>query len=248
MLNIVIPMAGRGSRFAEAGYKDPKPLIQIFNKTMIEIVVNNLTPKIPHRFIFICQEDHIKKYHLKDKLISFTKNAEVISIDHITEGQVSTVLESIKFIDNEEPLMTANSDQYIDFDINNYLEYMKINELDGLIMTMTSIDPKWSFVKTDENNLVIETAEKKVISNEATVGIYNFRHGKYLVNAAKKMISEDIRVNGEFYTCPTYNYLIKDGLKIGIYNIGEEFNGMYGLGTPKDLELFLNNPISEKIK
>lgn len=248
MLNIVIPMAGRGSRFAEAGYKDPKPLIPIFNKTMIEVVINNLTPKTPHRFVFICQEEHIKKYNLKDKLMSITKNAEIIGINEITEGQVCTVLKASDIINNDEPLMTANSDQYIDFDINSYLDYMNKNELDGLIMTMTANDPKWSYVKIDDNGLVTETAEKKVISNEATVGIYNFVHGKDLVKAANQMIADDIRVNGEFYTCPTYNYLIKNGYKVGIYNIGEEYNGMYGLGIPKDLDFFLNNPISEKVK
>lgn len=248
MLNIVIPMAGRGSRFAEAGYKDPKPLIPIFNRTMIEVVVNNLTPKSNHRFIFICQEEHIKKYNLKNKLMSITKNAEIIAINEITEGQVCTVLKASDLIDNDEPLMTANSDQYIDFDINSYLDYMNKNELDGLIMTMTSNDPKWSYVRIDNNGLVTETAEKKVISNEATVGVYNFSHGKDLVKAANQMIADDVRVNGEFYTCPAYNYLIKNGYKVGIYNIGEEYNGMYGLGIPKDLDFFLNHPISEKVK
>ena len=248
MLNIVIPMAGRGSRFAEAGYKEPKPLIPIFNRTMIEVVVNNLTPKSNHRFIFICQEEHIKKYNLKNKLMSITKNAEIIAINEITEGQVCTVLKASDLIDNDEPLMTANSDQYIDFDINSYLDYMNKNELDGLIMTMTSNDPKWSYVRIDNNGLVTETAEKKVISNEATVGVYNFSHGKDLVKAANQMIADDVRVNGEFYTCPAYNYLIKNGYKVGIYNIGEEYNGMYGLGIPKDLDFFLNHPISEKVK
>lgn len=248
MLNIVIPMAGRGSRFAEAGYKDPKPLISVHGKPMIQVVVENLTPKCEHRFIFICQNQHIKDYDLTPKLKSMAKNVEIIGIDGITEGQVCTVLKAKDLINNDEPLMTANSDQYIDFDINDYLSVMDDKKLDGLIMTMKANNPKWSYAKTDKDGFVIETAEKKVISEDATVGIFNFRHGKDLVRSAEQMIADDIRVNNEFYTCPCYNYLIKEGQKIGIYGIGEEYNGMYGLGIPKDLDFFLNHPISEKVK
>lgn len=245
-LNITIPMAGKGSRFLEAGYKEPKPLIPIFNRTMIEVVVSNLTPKRKHIFIFVCQNEHIKKYNLKYKLSKLDKDVEIIGIDGITEGQICTVLKASDYINNEEALMTANSDQYIDFDINDYLEYAE--KYDGLIMTMTSNDEKWSYVKVDDKGIVLETAEKKVISNEATVGIYNFKHGKDLIKAANKMIADNIRVNGEFYICPVYNYLIKEGYKVGIYNIGQEYNEMFGLGIPKDLEYFLNHKISENLK
>lgn len=241
-------MAGRGSRFAEAGYKDPKPLIPVHGKPMIQVVVENLTPKREHKFIFICQNQHIKDYGLTEKLKSYAKNVEIVGIDGITEGQVCTVLKAKALIDNDEPLMTANSDQYIDFDINDYLSVMDKRQLDGLIMTMKADDPKWSYAKTDDKGQVTETAEKKVISKDATVGIFNFKRGKDLVHAAEQMIKDDIRVNNEFYTCPCYNYLIKEGQKVGVYGIGEEYNGMYGLGIPKDLDFFLNHPVSAKVK
>jgi len=247
MLNIVIPMAGRGSRFADAGYKNPKPLIDVLGKPMIQVVIENLTPECEHRFIFICQNEHIKKFDLVTKLNSYTLNPVIIGIEGITEGQVCTVLKAKDYINNDDPVMTANSDQWIDFDINCYLSEIEKKNLDGMIMTMNANDPKWSYAKSDSNGYVIETAEKKVISNDATVGIFNFSHGKDLVYAAEKMISENVRVNGEFYTCPVYNYLIKDGNKIGTYSIGKEFDGMYGLGIPKDLEWFLNNtPVNFK--
>lgn len=248
MLNIVIPMAGRGSRFAEAGYKDPKPLIPVCGKPMIQVVVENLTPQCAHRFIFICQNQHIKDYGLEQKLKSYAQNVKIIGIDGITEGQVCTVLKAKELINNDDPLMTANSDQYIDFDINDYLKDMDDRKLDGLIMTMKADDPKWSYARTDMDGLVTETAEKKVISTDATVGIFNFRRGKDLVRAAERMIADNIRVNNEFYTCPCYNYLIQEGHKIGVYGIGEEYNGMYGLGIPKDLEFFLKHPVSEKVR
>jgi len=248
MLNIVLPMAGRGSRFAEAGYELPKPLIPIHGVPMIKVVVDNLAPKCEHRFIFIAQQEHIDKYDLTPKLKSYAKNVEVIGINHITEGQVCTALLAKKFFDNDEPLMNANSDQFIDFDINEYLDDMNSRSLDGMIMTMKSQDPKWSYAKTDENGLVIETAEKKAISPDATVGIFNFKRGSDLVRSAEQMIADNIRVNNEFYTCPCYNYLIKEGRRIGIYPVGEEYNGMYGLGIPGDLDFFINHPVSQKVK
>ena len=248
MLNIVLPMAGRGSRFADAGYSTPKPFIPIHDIPMIKVVVDNLSPSCEHRFIFVCQQQHIDQYNLIPKLKSYAKNVEIIGINGITEGQVCTALLAKKFFNNDEPLMNANADQYIDFDINEYLESIFSRNLDGMIMTMKSQDPKWSYAKTNSDGFVIETAEKKVISDDATVGIFNFSKGKDLVRAAEQMIQDNIRVNNEFYTCPCYNYLIKEGKKIGIYGIGEEYNGMYGLGIPTDLEFFINHPISQKVK
>lgn len=250
MLNIVLPIAGRGSRFLEEGYTIPKPLIPIHRTPMIKVVIDNLKPICDHRFIFICQDEHIKKYDFENKLLGFTNedNTIVLGIDYITEGQVCTALVAKEYFDNDDPLMCANSDQWIDFDINRYLDYMSGNDLDGLIMTMKSSDPKWSFAKTDDEGMVIETAEKKPISNNATVGIYNFRHGHDLVWSAEEMISENIRVNNEFYICPCYNYLIRKGKKVGIYSIGEEYNGMYGLGIPYDLKWFESHSISDFLR
>ena len=248
MLNIVLPMAGRGSRFADAGYSIPKPFIPIHDVPMIKVVVDNLTPSCDHRFIFICQQQHIDQYDLIPKLKSYAKNVEIIGINGITEGQVCTALLAKKFFDNDEPLMNANADQYIDFDINEYLDVIFSRNLDGMIMTMKSQDPKWSYAKTNSDGFVIKTAEKTVISEDATVGIFNFSKGKDLVRAAEQMIKDNIRVNNEFYTCPCYNYLIKEGKKIGIYEVGEEYNGMYGLGIPKDLDFFINHPISQQVK
>jgi NDP-sugar pyrophosphorylase family protein len=206
MLNIVIPMAGRGSRFTDAGYTQPKPFIPIHGVPMIKVVIDNLTPKREHLFIIVCQNQHIKKYDLRKKFMEYAGNIEVIGIDGITEGQICTVLKAKGLINSNDPLMTANADQYIDFNINDYLEDAEIRKLDGLIMTMKSNDPKWSYVRINENGVVLETAEKKVISDNATVGIYYFRHGKDLVWAAEMMIRDDERVNNEFYTCPCYNY------------------------------------------
>lgn len=236
-------MAGLGSRFSNEGYTLPKPLIDVDGEPMIKIVIDNLTPNCEHRFFFVCQNEHIQKYDLTARLNSFTHNPIIIGIDGLTEGQICTVLKAKKYINNDEPLMTANSDQWIDFDINTYLRDMEQRNLDGMIMTMKANDPKWSYAKSNEKGFVVETAEKKVISEDATVGIFNFAQGKDLVRAAEQMILDNMRVNNEFYTCPCYNYLIREGKRIGTYSIGREKDGMYGLGIPEDLKWFISHPV-----
>ena len=234
MLNIVIPMAGRGSRFAKAGYELPKPLIDVNGRPMIEVVTRNIAPKCEHRFIYICQQEHLKKYALAEKLEKISPNCAIVTVNHITDGAACTVLLAEKYIDNDDPMMIANSDQFVDTDINEYLSAM--GDSDGLIMTMPADDPKWSFIKYDENGYVTMVREKEVISNEATVGIYNYAKGSDFVKYAKQMIRKNIRVNNEFYVAPVYNEMIEDGKKIVFKDVGEK---MHGLGTPEDLERFL---------
>jgi dTDP-glucose pyrophosphorylase len=240
-------MAGRGSRFQKEGYTLPKPLIPVLGKPMIQVVINNLRPKVPHRFIFICLQEHLEKYQVAEKLKAWAgAGTEIVTVDQVTEGAACTVLLAKEFINNDEPLMIANSDQWVDTDINDYLETMNRENADGLIMTMWANDPKWSFVRFNEKHEIIEVVEKEVVSNEATVGIYNYKHGKDFVRAAEQMIAKNYRVNGEFYVAPVYNELIREGKKIIIYNIGKEADGMYGLGTPSDLKLFESLPISKR--
>jgi len=243
-LTIVIPMAGRGSRFADAGYKDPKPLISVRGVPMIKLVIDNLRPSRPHRFVFICQREHVAAYGLEPRLAAWTPGCAIVQLDGVTEGAACSVLTAEAYLD-DSPLMIANADQYLDVSMDDYLD--ATDGLDGMIMTMTASDPKWSFVAVDERGLATQLAEKVPISDEATVGVYNFAHGRDFARAAREMIARDLRVNGEFYVAPVYNMLIEQGARIGIHNIGNEANGMYGLGVPADLELFLSLPISRRV-
>lgn len=230
-------MAGRGSRFQEAGYAFPKPLIDVHGKTMIEVVVDNLRPKVPHRFIFICQREHYEKYDLYNILKKATNNQfEVVQISGVTEGAACTVLCAAKYIDSDDDLLIANSDQYIDGGVDVFLTKAQ-SKGDGLIMTFSASHPKWSYARVDGSGRVVEVAEKKVISPNATVGIYYYKHGHDFVYAAQEMIKKNIRYNNEFYVCPVYNELILSGQKIYIDTI--DADEMHGLGTPEDLEAFL---------
>lgn len=237
MINIVIPMAGRGSRFAEAGYKKPKPLIDVHGKPMIEYVTQNIKPEEVHRFIYLCLKEHLDRYGLKEYLEAMEPGCIVVPVGQVTEGAACTVLLAEKYINNNDHLMIANSDQYVDTDINGYIK--KLEGSDGLIMTMTANDPKWSYINYDKDGYVTMVREKEVISSEATVGIYNFAKGSDYVKYAHLMIEKGIRVNNEFYVAPVYNEMIEDAKRIVYHNIGQEGDGMYGLGIPEDLNKFL---------
>lgn len=240
MLNIVVPMAGRGSRFANAGYQDPKPLIRFGGKPMIQWVVGNVTPKGPHRFVFLCLEEHLGQYpDIPTTLRSISPGCEIVPVEGVTEGAACTVLLARRWIDSDEPLMIANSDQFVSLGIADYLAVMETEHADGLIMTFEADDPKWSYCRLRADETVSEVVEKQVVSNEATVGIYNFRRGRDFVRAADRMIADNLRVNNEFYVAPTYNQLIAEGAKIVVARTGREYAGMYGLGIPSDLDFFM---------
>ena len=241
MLTIVVPMAGRGTRFASVGYADPKPLIPVAGQPMIKRVIDNLTPLRPHRFVFVCQVEHLQAYDLKGKLEAWAPGCAVVGIDGVTEGAACTVLLAAEHI-GSNPLMIANSDQYVDLPIDDYLA-VGDQGYDGLIMTMTADDAKWSFAGIGPHGLVDRVVEKEVISNEATVGVYNFARGTDFVNGAQAMIAAGERVNGEFYVAPVYNLLIAGGARVAVSNIGADRDGMYGLGTPADLDFFKTTPI-----
>lgn len=247
MLNIVVPMAGAGSRFAVAGYQDPKPLIPVHGVPMIRVVIDNLTPKRDHRFIFICQAAHVDQYDLREKLTAWAPGCEIVELVGVTEGAACTVYAAKALIDNDHPVMIANSDQYVDLDINDYLNSMDDASADGLIMTMKADDPKWSFVGFNDAGTINRVVEKEVISNDATVGIYNFRSGRQIIEAIEQMFEKDLRVNGEFYVAPAYNEIIDRGGLIIHYSVGSEGRGMYGLGIPADLDYFLSHPISKLV-
>ncbi len=238
-LQIVIPMAGRGSRFANAGYTTPKPLIPLGGRPMIQWVIDNIRPQRAHRFIFLCLAEHLSAYpEVPAELRRLCPGCEIVPVATVTEGAACTVLLARKFIDSTDPLMIANSDQLVELGVNEYLAAADAAEVGGLIMTFWSDHPKWSYCRLGADGAVVEVVEKKVVSNEATVGIYNFRQGRDYVRAADAMIAANLRVNNEFYVAPTYNQLIEEGAKIITMKTGREYAGMHGVGTPEDMELF----------
>jgi NDP-sugar pyrophosphorylase family protein len=237
-------MAGAGSRFSQAGYLKPKPFIDVCGQPMIVKVLENLKLKNAN-YHLIARNEHIdNEKELVSKIIR-EYDVNFISIDSLTQGTACTVLFARKFINNEYPLLIANSDQLIDFSVNDYVNDCLNRGLDGSILTFVDEhkDPKWSYAKINDAGLVVEVREKSPISNNATAGLYLFSRGKNFVDAAVDMIINQDLVNNEYYTCPTYNYLIRDQMKIGIYPIKQE--QMHGLGTPDDLNKYINFFLSD---
>jgi HAD superfamily hydrolase (TIGR01509 family) len=234
-LNVLIPMAGAGSRFQQAGYTFPKPLIDVEGKPMIQVIVDNLN--IEANYIFVVQKEHREKYNLDTLLNLITPNCKIVEVNGITEGAACTTLLAKKFIDNDLPLVMANSDQFVEWDSNEFMYKMNEQKVDGGILTFNSTHPKWSFAKVDESGYVTEVAEKNPISDIATVGVYYWARGSDYVKYAEQMIEKNIRVNNEFYVCPVFNEAVGDGKKVKTFNIEK----MWGLGTPEDLKYYLEN-------
>jgi len=234
-MNVLIPMAGAGSRFAQAGYTFPKPLIEVNGKPMIQVVVENLN--VDAHFIFLVQKEHYEKYNLKQLLNLIAPGCDIIQVDGITEGAACTTLLAKDLIDNDQPLLMANSDQFVEWNSNECLYAFTADSIDAGIVTFKSTHPKWSFAKIGEDGFVSEVAEKNPISDNATVGIYYWKSGSEYVRYAEQMIEKNIRTNNEFYVCPVFNEAIEDGKKIRVKSIDK----MWGIGTPEDLHYFLEH-------
>jgi len=234
-MNVLIPMAGAGSRFTQAGYTFPKPLIEVNGTPMIQVVVQNLN--VDAHYIFLVQKEHYEKYNLKQMLNLIAPNCDIVQVDGITEGAACTTLLAKELIDNDEPLLMANSDQFVEWNSNECLYAFTADNIDGGIVTFKATHPKWSFAKIGDDGFINEVAEKNPISDNATVGIYYWKKGSDYVKYAEQMISKNIRTNNEFYVCPVFNEAIQDGKKIR----NKEIDGMWGLGTPEDLNHFLSH-------
>lgn len=236
-MKILIPMAGEGSRFIKEGYTFPKPLIDVNGKPMIQTVVENLD--FDCEYIFLVRKEHVEKYEgMLDTLGRITNDRfRHVVVDGLTEGAVCTALLAEKYIDNDEDLLIANSDQFIEYEPENFKAFKNLTNTDAIVFTFNAVHPKWSFVRTNARGYIVEVAEKRPISNIATCGIYWYRKGSDFVRYAKQMVEKDIRVNNEFYIAPVYNELIADGKSLLPFYVHK----MWGIGTPEDLKYFLEN-------
>ena len=236
--NLVVPMAGRGSRFTEEGYTDSKPFIDVDGKPMIQRVIENLNFEFNPEFktIILCQKSDYERYDFSifNNFIGHD-NIEIIQVDGITEGAACTLLLAKEFIDSDVPMMSFNTDQMIEYDVKETFNKFKL--YDGGIPCFWGDSTDWSYARTNNLGLVNEVAEKKVISNNATAGYYYWNKGSDFVKYAEEMIAANDRVNNEFYVAPVYNYAIMDGKRITISNV----KTIYELGTPFYLRMYLGS-------
>lgn len=235
-VNILIPMAGAGSRFAKAGFKDPKPLIKVFGKPMVQWAMKSfdfLNKIKNYKLIFVISTEHNKQYGLEKELKRiFGKDIKVIEQSTPPRGQADTCLLAKEYIDNQNKLFIYNCDTYSTSKIWQLIEE---EDPDGILPCFKATDPRYSFAKLDKHGYVSETAEKKAISDLATNGMYYFKRGSDFVSGAESMIKNKINHNNEFYVAPVYNELIKSGKKIKTILVDKN----YVMGTPEELANFL---------
>jgi NDP-sugar pyrophosphorylase family protein len=238
-------MAGRGSRFADAGYPKSKPLLEIHGVPMFQVVLANLITNDVSSVIIVAQESWGLSPLISDLSQRVDSHIELIEINHITSGPAETVLLSAPLIDHSKPLVVANSDQFVDFSMEHFYGRLTDPGVSGAVLTMEDSDPKWSYVRLDESGFIVETREKKVISEFATVGIYGFSKAGIAFEAIQQMIEAKALENGEYYVGPSFNYLSRDLGKVVNISLGPIGEKMHGLGIPKDFETFLQSAIAK---
>lgn len=245
MLNTVVLMAGRGTRFSDLNPSRPKPLVHLHGRPLVQWVVENLRSTSPQKYIFVCQSAHVKEFKLKSVFESFGIEFEIAEINEVTQGAACSALFAGDYI-TEGEIVFANSDQYMDFSMDKFIEDCNTRKLDGSLVTMRASGSKWSYIKAGPDNLVLEVKEKVAISDIATTGVYYYRNWDLFQTAAEEMISRNDSYNNEFYLAPVYNYLLSTH-KVSHYLIGENEKEMVGLGTKEDFLHFEAEERSRKI-
>lgn len=237
--NILIPMAGLGSRFIKEGFKVPKQIINIKDKHLIDISLDCLNYK-DCNLIFVLRDEHVYNHHMDELLIKkFGDDISIVVLDQLTDGSVCSCLFAEKLINNDSPLVIHTLD--IEFRPVFDPHVMETLDADGLILTFKSNSTNYSYAQLDRNGNVTKTAEKKAISPNACVGIYGFKKGSDFCKYAKEMIDRDLRTKNEFYISPLYNILIEDGKKI----ITETVDKMHIFGTPDEYNFYKNNVVQK---
>ena len=235
MIHIVVPMGGEGRLFAERGYPFPKPLVEIAGQPLIEIVVRSLTPSEPHTFVFICRQEHLTGYALANVLELVAPGCQVVPMAKPTAGALCSVMLGLEHLPNDGELLVANADQCVDVAIDRFLASARAGAWDGYLMTFPNTHPRWSYART-EGDQVVAVAEKQPISRNATAGLYYFRRGADFIRGAERMLLKNASVSGEFYVAPVYNELILGQKRVGIFPI--EASAMHGLATPEEVERY----------
>ena len=237
MLQVIIPMAGKATRFQERGHTFPKPLFEIGNRSMIEIVLENLAPPAPVQYTFVCRKEHLSQFYLGDMLRLLAPGCRVISLENDTAGALCSVLLAVDNLKPDDEILVANGDQFITTSLEPFYKACREPGVDGCILTFTATHPRWSFAKTDASGKVVAVAEKRPISKQATVGLYYFRRAQDFIEASERMILKGLTTSGQFFVCPVYNELILAGKNVRTHHLPD--GTMHSLGTPEDLDVFM---------
>jgi dTDP-glucose pyrophosphorylase len=233
-MNIVVPMAGRGARFAERGVQTPKPLISVLGRPMVAWALQSLQGVACQRLIFVTLREHEQHFQVTSLLRDLVSSPiEVVILDNVTEGQVCTVLAARQWIDSDDDLLIASADTYVVSNLGEDIARRK-PETAGLISVADLPGERWSFARTDADGQVVEVAEKVRISNHASTGLYYFSSGRQFVAVADAMIRNQEKTRGEYYVIPVYQKYIQNGWQVGLSAAQE----VWDMGNPEALAEF----------
>ena len=233
-MNLIIPMAGRGSRFANCGITLPKPLIPIKGKPMVFWALQSLRGFSFSQIIFLVLSDHEKKFKVSEELKKYVKSPfKIILINEVTEGQLSTTLAAKRYIDTDEDVLITSSDTFVKSDLAEDIRN-KFSDTMGIISVANVPGDSWSFARTDENGRVVEVSEKIRISEFASTGLYYFSNGHQFVQVAEMIISNCEKTQKEYYVSSVYKKYIESECRIDV-SLADE---MWDMGTPNSLKIF----------
>lgn len=234
MINVLLPSMGSSSFFKDNYF--PKPLYEISGKTMLELVVENYSDIELQNYIFIFSEDDCVKFHLDKSAQILSPLSKVIKLKKQTAGALCTCLMAIDYINNDTPLIIANSDQIINVDYSKVIDYFESIDADAGLITFPSIHPRWSYGRKD-GNYIVEVAEKRPISRNAIAGFYYYRKGSDFIKAAQNAIMKKNSTDGRYYISASMNEIILMGKKIGYYDIEkEQYKSFYSPAKIKEYE------------
>jgi dTDP-glucose pyrophosphorylase len=216
-MNILILMAGEPRILSSESF--PTPLVEVDGMPLVQRLLEQCARITGHRVIIAMQEKELRRYHLDDVVRLIDPTAEIVAVKDKTQGAACTALLAAGSIDNDTPLLILNGDEFLTVPMETIIADFNRRGLDGGTVTFRSVHPRYSFVRLDERQMVVEAAEKHPISDNATAGFYYFRKGSDFVKAAKAAIRKDARHNDMFYVCPVYNELVLEDKKIGVYPI-----------------------------
>jgi NDP-sugar pyrophosphorylase family protein len=236
VINIVIPMAGLGTRFTNAGINIPKPLVVVNGKTLIEHAVESL--KIEGNYIFITRkyDDPTYNEQLTQILRKIQPNCTEIMLEKDQLGAADAALHAKEYTDNDDELIITNCDQILEWDSNKFLKYIKENKADGVVVLYKSTSIKDSYAEIIDNK-ISKIKEKDLISDNALIGVHYWKNGKDFVKSAEALLLSSLGLQKECYISETYNFLIKEGKSILPYAIPN--NEYICLGTPEYVEIYL---------
>lgn len=244
--NLVIPMAGLGSRFVAEGYLTPKPLLQVGNFRMFEVVIANFATKYLASVSMVVPKSFDLTSDARELSEKLGIPVHLIVVDSVTNGPAESAFLGLEHLDDTTPIVIANSDQFLDFSPQIWIDSVMGSNAAGSILCMRDNDPKWSYARVGADGLAIEVVEKRVISDLATCGVYFFRSSQIFKDGFLEVVARDERVNGEFYVAPIYNELIRQALEVSVFDLGPVSEVMFGLGTPVDYRAFTESPILQK--